>query len=106
MFVIFIIRTLQALLAGAVLALSIHAWQWQELGPVPTTTVFAAIAGGFAIIASLVGLVVGLVAIWISITPVHLIMSVVDGFASILLLAGGIVSQPRYHRRISGVAGS
>lgn len=95
MLVIFIIRTLQLLFAGAVLGLSIHAWMWQEYGPVPGTTVFAALAGGFTILVGLVGVIAGIIAFWISVIP-DFIMSIMDGIASIFLLAAGIVSPSQY----------
>lgn len=82
-----IVRVLQILFAVIVLGLSIHAAKWQDTGSVPATTAYSAFAGGFAILVALIGLA----AIWISAIP-SLIMSGVDALASILLLAGGIVS--------------
>ena len=82
-----ITRALQLLCAIIVLALSIRAAKWQMYGSVPATTVFVAFAGGFALLVSLVGIA----SFWISAIPA-LVMSMVDGFASVLLLAGGIVS--------------
>lgn len=73
--------------AVIVLGLSIHASQWQNIGSVPATTSYSAFAGGFAVFVSLVGIV----AIWMSAIP-SLIMSVIDALASVLLLAGGVVS--------------
>ena len=86
-----ITRALQLLCAIIVLALSIRAAKWQMYGSVPATTVFVAFAGGFALLVSLVGIA----SIWISAIPA-LIMSMVDGFAAVLLLAGGIVSPRGY----------
>jgi len=54
---------------------------------VPATTAYAAFAGGSAVLVSLVGFA----AIFISAIPA-LVMSMADGLAAILLLAGGIVS--------------
>jgi hypothetical protein len=82
-----ITRALQLIFAIVVLALSIRASKWQVYGSVPATTAFAASTGGFAVLVSLVGIA----SIWISAIPA-LIMSMVDGLASVLLLAGGIVS--------------
>jgi hypothetical protein len=82
-----ITRALQLICAIVVLALSIRAAKWQMYGSVPATTAFAAFTGGFAVLISLVGVV----SIWISAIPA-LIMSMADGLASLLLLAGGIVS--------------
>jgi hypothetical protein len=82
-----ITRALQLLCAIVVLALSIRAAKWQRYESVPATTAYAAFAGGFAVLISLVGIA----SIWISEIPA-LIMSMVDALASVLLLAGGIVS--------------
>lgn len=80
-------RLLQLMFAVIVLGLSIHASQWQNIGSVPATTSYSAFAGAFAVFVSLVGIV----AIWMSAIP-SLIMSAVDALASVLLLAGGVVS--------------
>lgn len=80
-------RLLQLMFAVIVLGLSIHAAQWQNVGSVPATTSYSAFAGCFAVFVSLVGIV----AIWMSATP-SLIMSAIDALASVLLLAGGVVS--------------
>lgn len=82
-----ITRAFQLLFAAVVLGLSIRAAKWQATGSVPASTAFAAFAGGFAMLVTLVGIA----AIWISAIPA-LIMSMVDALASVLLLAGGIVS--------------
>jgi hypothetical protein len=82
-----ITRALQLIFAIVVLALSVRAAKWQVYGSVPATTAFADFTGGFAVLVSLVGIA----SIWISAIPA-LIMSMVDGLASVLLLAGGIVS--------------
>jgi hypothetical protein len=87
MLVSLITRALQLICAIVVLALSIRAAKWQMYGSVPATTAYAAFAGGFAILISLVGIA----SIWISAFPA-IIMSMADGLASVLLLAGGIVS--------------
>lgn len=80
-------RLMQLMFSVIVLGLSIHASQWQNVGSVPATTSYSAFAGGFAVFVSLVGIV----AIWMSAIP-SLIMSAIDALASVLLLAGGVVS--------------
>jgi tetrahydromethanopterin S-methyltransferase subunit E len=79
-----ITRALQLIFAIVVLALSIRASKWQVYGSVPATTAFAVLVS-----------LVGIASIWISAIPA-LIMSMVDGLASVLLLAGGIVSPRNY----------
>lgn len=80
-------RIFQMIFAIIVLALSVRAAKWQLVGAVPTTTAYSAFAGAFAILVTLVGLA----ALWLSAIP-KIIVSGLDGLASILLLAGGIVS--------------
>jgi hypothetical protein len=87
-----ITRILQMIFAIIVLGLSIRAAQWQEIGSIPTTTAYCAFAGAFAILVTLIGFA----AIWIDAIP-NLIVSGLDGLASIVLLAGGIVSIPFSH---------
>jgi len=87
MFISLIIRPLQLISAAIVLALSIGAAKWQIFETVPATTTYAAFAGGFTLLISLIGIA----SIWISAIPA-LIMSMVDILASVLLLAGGVVS--------------
>ena len=82
-----ITRACQLLFTAIVLGLSISALRWQLYGSVPATTSYNAFAGAFG----LLGALIGLAAIWVSAIP-ELIMSAVDAVASILLLAGGIVS--------------
>jgi len=82
-----ITRVLQLIFAVIVLGLSVRAAKWQWSGSVPASTAYAAFAGGFAVLITLVGIA----AIWISAIPA-LIMSMVDALAAVLLLAGGIVS--------------
>lgn len=80
-------RVCQTIFAAIVLGISIHAIQWQKHGSAPSTTAFCAFAGAFGLLTSLIGLA----AVFISAIP-GLIMAVVDALASIMLLAGGIVS--------------
>ena len=82
-----ITRALQLISAIVVLALSIRAAKWQMFDSVPANTAFAAFAGGFALLISLVGIA----SIWISAIPA-LMMSMVDGLAAVILLAAGVVS--------------
>lgn len=82
-----VVRILQIIFAVIVLGLSVHAAQWQDTGSIPATTSFNAFAGAFGVLVA----VVGIAAIWVSAIP-KLIMSGIDGLASVLLLAGGIVS--------------
>ena len=87
MFISLIIRPLQLISAAIVLALSIGAAKWQIFETVPAITTYAAFAGGFTLLISLIGIAF----IWVSAIPA-LIMSMVDILASVLLLAGGVVS--------------
>jgi hypothetical protein len=95
MFVSLIIRLLVLIFAAIVLGLSVRAAKWQMYESVPATTAYAAFAGGFALLISLVGIA----SIWISAIPA-LIMSMADGLASVLLLAGGIVSPPDHLNQV------
>ena len=90
-----ITRALQLIFAAIVLGLSIRAAKWQMFDSVPATTAYAAFAGGFALLVSLIGFA----SIWISAIPA-LIMSMADGLASVLLLAGGIVSPPDHLNQV------
>lgn len=82
-----IIRALQLIIAVIVLGLSIHAAQWQWQGAVPAATAFNAFVGAFTVLVALVGIAAMKVSAISS-----LIMTGLDGLASVLLLAGGIVS--------------
>jgi hypothetical protein len=84
-----ITRILQLIFAIIVLGLSVRAANWQEIGSIPTTTAYCAFAGAFAMLIS----IIGLAAIWLTAIP-KMIMSGLDGLASIILLAGGIVRPP------------
>lgn len=96
-----ITRVLQLIIAVIVLGLSAHAAQWQWEGSVPATTAFGAFAGAFAFLVSLVGFA----AIKVSAIP-SIIMSGLDGLASVLLFAGGIVSLTYYTRLVAQHANS
>lgn len=87
-----ITRIFQLIFAIIVLALSVRAANWQQIGSVPTTTAYCAFAGAFAVLIS----VVGFAAIWLTAIP-KVIMSGLDGLTALLLLAGGIVSLPPNH---------
>ena len=80
------VRAFQAVFGAVVLGLSIKAIQWQTIGSAPATTSYSAFAGAFAILTACIG------AVWsfLSVVP-DTVMTVIDGLASILLLAGGIV---------------
>ena len=82
-----ITRIFQMIFAIIVLALSVRAANWQEIGSVPTTTAYCAFAGAFALLVT----IVGFASIWLTAIP-KIIMSGLDGLAALLLLAGGIVS--------------
>lgn len=82
-----ITRGFQALFAVVVLGVSIHAVRWQEHGSAPAVTSYSAFAGAFGLLTALIGIA----SIWISVIPA-LIMAAVDALASLILLAGGIVS--------------
>jgi hypothetical protein len=56
MFVSLIIRLLVLIFAAIVLGLSVRAAKWQLFESVPANTTFAAFAGGFALLTSLVGI--------------------------------------------------
>ncbi|KAK3075044.1 hypothetical protein LTR53_002015 [Teratosphaeriaceae sp. CCFEE 6253] len=80
-----ITRGLQIVFGAVVLGLSITAIQWQHFGSAPATSSYSAFAGAFAILAGLIGIAAG----FFDAIP-QLIMAIVDGLASLLLLAGGI----------------
>jgi surface polysaccharide O-acyltransferase-like enzyme len=82
-----ITRIFQMLFAIIVLALSVRAANWQQIGSVPTTTAYCAFAGAFAILIS----AIGFASMWLTAIP-KIIMSGLDGLTALLLLAGGIVS--------------
>jgi hypothetical protein len=88
-----ITRIFQLIFAIIVLALSVRAANWQQIGSVPTTTAYCAFAGAFALLVT----IVGFAAMWFTAIP-NMIMSGLDGLTALLLLAGGIVSLPHnYH---------
>ena len=70
--------------------------KWQTWGSAPATTGYCAFAGAFGALVGLIGFG-GIVIDALS----GLIMSAVDGLASLLLLAGGIVSVPVTHQMYS-----
>jgi hypothetical protein len=82
-----ITRIFQLIFAVIVLALSVRAANWQQIGSVPTTTAYCAFTGAFALLVT----IVGFAAMWFSAIP-KMIMSGLDGLTALLLLAGGIVS--------------
>lgn len=83
----FILRVVQLLFAILVLSFSVNAIKWQYYNSVPATTGFAAFAGAFGLLASLIGIT----AIWA--TPIAgLFMALIDVLAIVFFLAGGIVS--------------
>ena len=82
-----ITRVCQAIFATIVLGLSIHAVRWQKYESAPAVSSYSAFAGAFGLLTALIGLV----AIWLTAIPA-LIMAAIDGLASLILLAGGIVS--------------
>lgn len=87
MIVTSVVRALQLLFGVVVLGLSITAIKWQFVGNAPATTVFGAVCGAFGVLAALIGAA----AIFIDAIP-DIIMAGVDALASVLFLAGGIVS--------------
>lgn len=91
-----ITRIFQLIFAIIILGLSVRAANWQQIGPVPTTTAYCAFAGAFALLVT----VVGFAAMWFTAIP-KMIMSGLDGLTSIILLAGGIVSIPLSSRIIT-----
>lgn len=78
----------QVVFGAVVLALSIHAVQWQRFGTAPPTTSYSAFAGAFCILAGLIGVATA----FIDAIP-GMVVSGIDGLASILTLAGGIASR-------------
>lgn len=80
-------RAAQVTFGAVVLGLSIHAVQWQMYGTAPATSSYSAFAGAFCILAGLIGVA----AAFVGAIP-GVIMSGIDGLASALTLAGGIVS--------------
>jgi hypothetical protein len=78
---------------AVVLGLSIEAIKWQYYGAAPATSPYSAFAGAFGILVALVGIAAG----FIDAIP-GLIMAAVDGLATLLFLAGGIVSLPKRSR--------
>lgn len=83
----FITRGFQALFAVVVLGISIHAVRWQKYGSAPAVSSYSAFAGAFGLLTALIGIV----SIWVTAIPA-LIMAAIDALASLILLAGGIVS--------------
>lgn len=83
----FIVRGLQIIFGVIVLGLSIGAVKWQVIGTAPATTGYNAFAGAFGILTALIGIA----AAFMEMIP-ELIMAIVDGLASVIFLAGGIVS--------------
>jgi len=80
-------RAGQLIFGAVVLGLSITAVKWQMYGAAPAVSGYNAFVGAFGMLAALIGTAV----IWIDAVP-DLIMAIVDGLASVLFLAGGIVS--------------
>jgi len=88
----FILRLVQLLFAILVLSFSVNAIKWQYYNSVPAATGFAAFAGAFGLLASLIGIT----AIWA--TPIAgLFMALIDVLAIVFFLAGGIVSNIAQH---------
>ena len=71
------------------LGLSISLARGQVVGSAPATTGYAAFTGGFGLLASLIGIA----SVFVSALD-GLVTWVVDGLASLLFLAGGIVGSP------------
>ncbi|OQO03786.1 hypothetical protein B0A48_10426 [Cryoendolithus antarcticus] len=84
------VRILQALTAAIVLALSVNAIRWQQIGTAPATTGFSAFVGAFGIFAALIG-VVGL---YISLVPDTAVI-VIDGLAVACFAVAGVTLSVR-----------
>lgn len=82
-----ITRFFQLASAVIVLALSITAVRWQYFGSAPAASGYAAFAGAWATLTALVGIIAIFVA-----SLGGIFMAAADGLASIILLAGAIVS--------------
>jgi len=79
------LRFFQILFSVVVLGLSITLAKGQNLGSVPATTGYAAFAGGFGILAGLIGIA----ALFVDMLN-GIISWAVDALAALILLAGGI----------------
>lgn len=87
MIVTLVIRFSQIVFGAIALGLSITAIKWQWTGTAPATTSYSAFAGAFGMLTA----VIGTVAVFLDAIP-GIIMAMVDGLASLIFLAGGIVS--------------
>jgi len=83
-----IARACQVIFGAIALGFSIGAIKWQYYGTAPATSGYSAFAGAFGILTALIGIA----AAFMSMIP-DLIMAIVDSLASVIFLAGGIVSQ-------------
>jgi len=81
-------RGLQMVFSAAILGVSVQLAKGQLLGHIPTTTGYAAFLGGLGLIAGAYGLVNVFIPLFEG-TPILNIA--IDGFVTLLFLAGGIV---------------
>jgi hypothetical protein len=81
-----VLRAFQVLFGVVILGLSITLIRNHHLGTLPSVLGYAAFLGGFTIVAALVGFA----ATWVSLLEGFIGMAI-DGVATILNLAGGIV---------------
>jgi len=81
-------RGLQMVFSAAILGLSVQLAKGQLLGRIPTTTGYAAFLGGLGLLAGAYGLVNVFIPLFEG-TPI--INIAIDGFVTLLFLAGGII---------------